>query len=168
MRSPVIRDFRRGDNAEVRRIVASVLREYGLSPDCGGTDADLTDIQASYVNRGGVFLTVLDSDGALIGCGGLYPLDNGEAEIRKMYLLPGARRQGLGRRLLRELIEAARSRGFSRIVLETASVLKEAIALYESFGFEKTQREHLADRCDQAFALDLVKNEAGVNVSGRF
>ena len=155
MSSFTFREALPGDGAQVRELVFSVLREYGLEPDPGGTDTDLEDIPANYAGRGGVFRIVLDGEGAIVGCGGLYPLNNAEAEVRKMYLRPAARGHGLGRKMLEELLEAARARGFSRVVLETASVLKEAIALYQRFGFVKTCRSHMAGRCDQAYALEL-------------
>ena len=127
------------------------------SSSTADTDADLQDIASSYLKRGGVFRVLVDDSGAVVGCGGLYPLTNGEAEIRKMYFLPSARGKGYGRRLLDELLAEARKRGYRRVVLETASQLREAIALYRSAGFKPYQREHLACRCDQAFALDLVQ-----------
>ena len=148
------RIFRNQDTDDVRRIVTTVLREYGLSLDCSGIDADLNDIQGGYIARGGMFL-VIESDGALVGCGGLYPMGAGEAEIRKMYLLPGTRGRGLGRKLLLQLLDGGRNGGFRRVTLETASVLKEAIGLYQSFGFRRVQREHHSSRCDQMFALNL-------------
>lgn len=150
-----LRDYRRGDEAEVRRIVATVLAEFGLAPECGGVDADLEDIHASYVARSGRFRIVEDDRGRIAGCGGLFPLEDGEAEVRKMYFLPAARGHGLGRQLLRELIDAARDGGYRRVVLETASVLKVAGALYRSFGFRPVSRPHLASRCDQAYELVL-------------
>ncbi len=149
------RDARRGDEPAVRRIVFAVLGEYGLSPDPAGTDADLVDLLASYADRGGAFRIVEDEQGEIVGCGGLYRLTEAEAEIRKMYLLPSVRGQGIGRALLEDLIAAARRRGYTRVLLETASVLKEAIALYRRFGFVETHRDRLARRCDKAFALDL-------------
>lgn len=39
--------------------------------------------------------------------------------------------------------------------LETASVLKEAIALYRKFGFREYHPTELCSRCDQAYILDL-------------
>jgi len=88
-----LRDYRPGDEPEVRRIVTTVLTEYGLAPECGGVDADLEDIHASYIARGGAFRILEDGHGAIVGCGGLFPLDAEEAEIRKMYFLPAARGQ---------------------------------------------------------------------------
>jgi len=123
--------------------------------DHAGTDADLADITASYLSRGGVFRVLVEPDGRIVGCGGLYPLTQTEAEVRKMYLLAHARGHGFGLALLTALIDAARARGYSAVVLETASVLKDASALYRRFGFVEATRDHLASRCDKAFRLDL-------------
>ena len=155
MKPFLLREAQPADQESIRAIVSAVLAEYGLPADTEETDADLGDVQASYAGRGGVFLVLTSKDGDLVGCGGLYPISAGEAEIRKMYFLPDARGKGYGRRLLTELIGAARDRGYRRVVLETASVLREAIALYRSAGFRPYAREHIACRCDQAMMLEL-------------
>jgi putative acetyltransferase len=77
-------------------------------------------------------------------------------EIRKMYLAPGARGKGLGRRLLEHALGKAKILGFSRVELETASVLKETIALYESYGFKKFCAAHLSSRCDSAYYVNIT------------
>jgi putative acetyltransferase len=158
MRGLRYRDAQRGEEAAVQALVANVLAEYGLAADPAKTDADLADLRASYFERGGVFRVLVAPDGVIMGCGGLYPLDAREAEIRKMYLAPLARGQGFGRTLLEDLVHCARERGYERVVLETASVLKEAIALYRSFGFVPFARSHIACRCDQAMALELKRS----------
>ena len=151
-----IREALAGDEAAVERVVVDVLGEYGLKPDPDSTDADLKDLHAAYAARGGVFLVVVDENGAVVGAAGLARVDAHSAEIRKMYLRPEARGHGLGGALLRKLIARARDLGFQRIVLETNAVLKEAISLYQRFGFLRVPRPaHLASRCDQAYALDL-------------
>ena len=152
-----LRDAQPADGSKIRSIVGAVLEEYRLRADPGDTDADLADIEASYVKRGGVFRVLVDDTGMVVGCGGLYPLGGSEVEIRKMYFLPSARGKGYGRRLLAELLNEAKARGYRRVVLETASQLKEAIALDRSAGVQPYEREHLACRCDQAFALELTK-----------
>jgi putative acetyltransferase len=166
---PLDKDLERGfslreavaaDAPAIRAVVFAVLDEYGLAPSPSSTDADLDDIIASYAGRGGLFRVITSANGAVVGCGGLYPIDRTEAEIRKMYLLKDARGHGLGRTLLNDLIAAARERGFERVVAETASVLREAIGLYKSSGFVPYKRTHMASRCDQAYALSL-RREAG-------
>ena len=158
MRGFSLREAAPADAPAIRAVVFTVLEEYGLSPSPSSTDADLDDIIASYAARGGLFRVITSADGAVVGCGGLYPIDRTEAELRKMYLLKDARGQGLGRMLLNDLIAAARERGFERVVAETASVLREAIGLYRSSGFLPYKRAHMASRCDQAFVLALTRD----------
>jgi putative acetyltransferase len=149
------RDACNQDAERIRQLVFSTLAEYGLEPDPSTTDADLADIERHYQRSGGAFLVLVDDDDRVVGSAGLYPLSATECELRKMYLDPGYRSQGWGGRLLEQMIREARARGFCRIQLETASVLKAAIALYQRYGFAPIQAQHLARRCDQAWALDL-------------
>jgi putative acetyltransferase len=152
----VFRDARRGDELAVKAVVANVLREFGWEPDMRGLDSDLDDLVANYIARGGVFRVLVGDDGAIVGCGGLYPLPNGEVELRKMHFYPIARGRGLGKQLVRDLIAFARKAGYRRIVLETSSKLTTAGRIYRSFGFVETTSDHLATRADQALALDLT------------
>jgi putative acetyltransferase len=152
---PKLRPATNADCEAVRNLVFTVLGEYGLKPDPGCTDADLNDIERSYFARGGVFHVLEERDGTVVGSYGLYPMESGVCELRKMYLRRSHRGKGLGRRLLENALARARQSGFRRITLETASVLKEAIRLYERYGFKPCQAEHLSCRCDQAYVLDL-------------
>lgn len=150
----VVRPARNADAPRVRNLVFSVLRDYGLKPDPGCTDADLDDIEAAYLSRGGVFY-VLEVDGEILGSAGLYPVGDTVCELRKMYLHPSVRGRGAGKYLLDLLLSDAKRLGFSRATLETASVLREAIALYTRYGFREYTPEHLSPRCDQAYFIDL-------------
>ncbi len=73
----------------------------------------------------------------LLGCGALKELDQKHAEIKSMRTPNALRRRGAGRAILAHIIEAARSRSYERLSLETGSVdaFKPAQKLYESFGF---------------------------------
>lgn len=149
--------IRRATNADcerVRKLVFGVLREYNLEPDCQNTDKDLNDIEANYTNRGGVFEILEDERGNLLGTIGLYPVDAETVELRKMYFDKILRGRGYGKLVLEKMTAEARRRGFRRIYLETNSVLIEAIHLYEKFGFKPTDEKH-AERCDQAYTLDI-------------
>ena len=117
--------------------------------------ADLVDIEASYVRAGGAFEVVERRDGRIVGSVGLMPLDRRRVELRKMYLAPSARGRGLGKRLLRRMLDRARALGFDEVRLETHSVLQEAIRLYEAHGFVPVEAEHRSPRCDQTYRLRL-------------
>lgn len=59
------------------------------------------------------------------------------AEIKRMYVAPAARGRGLARRVLAHLEESAAAAGYEALVLETGLKQPEAIALYESAGYER-------------------------------
>ena len=152
-----LRPATNADAEAVRKLVFGVLREYGLKPSPDDTDADLFDIEASYFARGGRFDVLMAARVNIVGTVGLYPSGDGTVELRKMYLHKQLRGQGDGRRLLEHALAEAKRMGFRRVTLETASVLKEAIALYTRYGFREYQADHKAARCDQTF--ELILNE---------
>lgn len=140
------------DGPAVRKLIFSILEEHGLPVDPHGTDADLDDISVRY--RHGRFW-VLDDAGSVVGSCALYPVRDGVAELRKMYVERRLRGQGWGRRLLETALAAARDDGYARVELETASVLKEAIAMYGRYGFKRVARDPHSSRCDQLWVLEL-------------
>lgn len=143
------------DTTAVRDLVFGVLREYGFTPDPKGTDADLDDLELSYGRRGGAFELLVDQEGRLLGCVGLYPQGGTTAELRKLYLRPEARGQGLGRRLLAHALDVARGQGFEVVELQTASTLDRAVAMYRRAGFEAFEPAVRVPRSDIALRLRL-------------
>lgn len=153
--SPQLRPATNADRSAVEMLIFGVLREYGLAPDPEGTDADLRDIEGNYGAGGGVFDVLVDAEGEVLGSVALYRVSAEECELRKMYLAREARGRGFGRRLLEHALVHARELGFRRVKLETASVLREAVAMYERYGFRPCDSEHLPARCDAAYVLEL-------------
>ena len=149
-----VRSASNEDCGRVQALVFGVLREYGLEPDLESTDRDIADIEAHYTNRGGIFELIEDAEGNLLGTCGLYPISAETVELRKMYFARGLRGRGVGKQTLRRMIETARALGFKRLYLETATVLKEAVALYEKFGFVPTEEKH-TPRCDAAYTFNI-------------
>jgi putative acetyltransferase len=149
-----IRSATNHDVESIRSLVLGVLAEYRLEPDLDGTDLDIADIQANYIERGGVFEVVEDQNGKIVGTIGLFPLDDITIELRKMYFDPEIRGLGLGKELLQKMLQKAKDLGYLRVYLETASVLKQAVHLYEQAGFRPVAEKH-TPRCDQAYVLDL-------------
>jgi len=143
------------DGEAIRFVVSSVLREFGLTPDPRGTDADLEDIETSYLQSGGSFDVLIDPSKQVVGTVGLFRLDGQRCELRKMYLAAKCRGLGLGKRLLLRARERAVQLGFQRIELKTHSSLLVASRMYESFGFKPLTLDPISDRCDKAYYLDL-------------
>jgi putative acetyltransferase len=143
------------DISAIRAVLLAVRTEYGVVGEMGANDADLNDLNLNYFRGGGCFEVIEDERQRIVGCAGLYPLDPCRAELCKMYIKKAARGQGLGKRLLEDLLAVARRSGFQEVCLETNSVLREAIALYEKYGFRRAEVDHLPPRCDVAYLLRL-------------
>ena len=95
-------------------------------------------LDADEVRAGrGAFLVVY-AGGRPIGCGAVRRIEGDACEIKRMYVQPEMRGQGIARRVLERLEEAAKKLGASRLLLETGPRQPEAIALYKTAGFFPT------------------------------
>jgi putative acetyltransferase len=144
----LIRDWQPPDRQEAADLITFVLTEYGLGCEPAGADVDVYEVEKYYQQTGGDFW-VIEQDKRLIGTAGFYPIKRGNlaVEIRKMYLLPEARGKGLGKFLLLQLEQTIKQKGFQEIWIETATVLKAAVQLYEHYGYEPTTGVE-TKRCD--------------------
>lgn len=151
----LIRSWEHRDRASAFHLIKDILAEYGLPSDPYGPDRDVYEVELFYHNVGGEFW-VVEKEGHLVGTAGFYPTKRGNnaVEIRKMYLLPEVRGKGLGKFLLHKLEETIADRGFTEIWIETASVLKEAVKLYESNGYQPSTGVE-TPRCDRVYLKTL-------------
>jgi putative acetyltransferase len=149
-----IRRATNADISDIKELVFGVLRDYGLKPDPDSTDRDLDDLETHYFKNQGWFC-VLECENRVVGSYGLFRVTDTMCELRKMYLDPKYRGKGYGKALLEDALRRASELGYKLAFLETASVLKEAIALYVKYGFEPYQPKHLSPRCDQAYITKL-------------
>ena len=130
------------DHPDARRLIAELQQEYVHR--YGGEDATPTDV-TEFAAPGGTFL-VGYLDGVAVACGGWRgrapgpEFAVGDAEIKRMYVVPAARGRGLSRVLLAELERRAIEAGRRRLVLETGIRQPEAIALYTSSGYREISR----------------------------
>ena len=77
------------------------------------------------------------ADEKAVGCGAVRLIDAGTAEVKRMYIVPDYRRQGLAGAILRFLEDRARALGATRVVLETVINPPAAVALYRAAGYEE-------------------------------
>ncbi|MER5400025.1 GNAT family N-acetyltransferase [Streptomyces sp. NPDC002599] len=75
-----------------------------------------------------------------MGCGALRRLGPGAGEIRHVWVDPGARRPGFGRRILDGLEQRAVERGFTVVRLDTHTTLTEARETYRACGYTEIPR----------------------------
>ncbi|MEM8810342.1 MAG: GNAT family N-acetyltransferase [Cyanobacteria bacterium P01_G01_bin.38] len=154
----LIRDWQPADRNMAANMVKTVLEEYGLGWEttCGaGTDKDAVEIEQYYWQTGGEFWVVEQAE-RIVGTGGYYPIERTDraVEIRKMYLLPEVRGQGLGKFLLSQLEGAIAAKGYQSIWVETATVLKTAVVMYEKNGYLPEDRVE-TPRCDRVYRKQI-------------
>lgn len=127
-----IREFQEGDEAHFRRLNEEwIVRYFVLEPK------DMQSLSAprrTILERGGrIFFAA--RDGETIGCCALVVLGPAEFEIAKMAVTASAQGEGVGKRLLLHVIEAARTAGARRLFLETNDRMVPAVRLYKAVGF---------------------------------
>ena len=117
--------------ADVRRIIAeSGAYLQALYPSESNHVVDVDALAAPDA----VFLAAR-GNGELLGSIAFRIIAPGHAEIKRMFVRAEARGNGVGRRLLEALENAARRRNVERISLETGIRQPEAIGLYRAFGY---------------------------------
>ncbi len=140
------------DSEVIRQHIFKILDEYGLPQDEDGIDGDLRDIETNYLDAGGVFWVIENENQAIIATSAMYPnLPANEVELRKMYINSAYRGKGLGKFLLQKSIDWANRNSYQSIVLDTAAVLHEAIALYKKYDFIEQVNTSDLPRCDSVF-----------------
>lgn len=103
-------------------------------------ERELADLPGEYgPPRGALLLAWVE--GELAGCCALRPLDSSDytnaAEMKRLYVRPSFRGQGLGRLLTEGILDAARFANYSCVLLDTLDDMESARALYEDLGFYK-------------------------------
>ncbi|MDY2812422.1 MAG: GNAT family N-acetyltransferase [Dorea sp.] len=80
---------------------------------------------------------VVYENNVLVGAGSIRYYDEINVELKRIYISPAFRGQGLGTKLVSLLIEWAKELGYQRVLLETGEKLTESVALYKKLGFER-------------------------------
>jgi GNAT superfamily N-acetyltransferase len=123
-------------------------------------EGDVTPLDPSmFQPPRGLYVLAYDDQGRPVATGGWRSQDanhesysDGDAELKRMYVVPEARGLGLARRILAALEDDARAAGRTRMVLETGIMQPEAIGLYTSAGYLPCSkfghyREYESSRC---------------------
>jgi GNAT superfamily N-acetyltransferase len=133
------------DHPDAVKLNDEVQAEYAVRY---GDEGDVTPLApAMFEPPLGLYLIAYDEWGRPVATGGWRCQDendegysDGDAEIKRMYVIPEARGNGLARRVLTALEDDARAAGRTRMVLETGVKQPEAIALYTSSGYEPCRK----------------------------
>ncbi len=115
---------------DATRLVAAMCEELSLR--YGSPASPFEPDEASPPHGAFVIARML---GIAVACGAFRRIDEGVAEVKRMFVLPELRGRGLARCVLAELERLAIAAGYKALRLETGERLPEAIRLYESAGY---------------------------------
>lgn len=119
------------DQADFRNLVALLDKdlavrdgdEHAFYAQFNKVDA-IKEVVVAYLNNNPV------------GCGAIKPFSTTQAEVKRMFVDPASRKQGIASQILNELENWAAEIGFTSCVLETGKKQPEAIALYQKAGYQ--------------------------------
>jgi putative acetyltransferase len=133
---------------------ATSLREH---PGSDQVRADAENLPGPYLPpRGRLYLAYLDAMPA--GCVALRPMEGTTGEIKRMFVLVTARRHGIARALMQQLVSDARRMGYAWLRLGTLDEMTAAQNLYRELGFTQIPRYRADEMVDTVFfELDLTR-----------
>lgn len=129
------------ETPEMIDVARSIFREYeawlGLDLCFQGFEAELADLPGKYAEPDGRLILAYVGD-QLAGCVALRKLEDGAAEMKRLYVKDGFRGMKIGVKLIEDVIASARGRGNSTLRLDTyPPKMGRAVELYHSFGFRE-------------------------------
>ena len=132
-------EIRRAQSVPELTATAALFRAYAASLDIDlghqGFREELAALPGPYAPPDGAILLAKQGDHVL-GCIALKQLEPGVAEIKRLYVRPQARGQGVARALAAAMLKEAAELGYTRVNLDTLPHMTTAIALYRALGFD--------------------------------
>lgn len=101
-------------------------------------DTELSNLPGEYLHPSGCLLLALKDD-KIIGCVALRKLSNDVCEMKRLYIRPEFRGQGIGKMLAKAVIEQGKHLGYSSMRLDTLETMEEAVALYKRLSFKEIE-----------------------------
>jgi putative acetyltransferase len=127
-------------SADHLEIAHALFREYqqalGVDLSFQDFETELRTLPGDYVRPRGLLVLALDG-GDAAGCIALRPFADDLCEMKRLYVRPAYRKDGLGQQLAQHVISHARAGGYRRMVLDTLPTMGGAQRLYERMGFRE-------------------------------
>ena len=138
-----IRQILPGDNEALASLIRRVFEEFGIAREGTVYSDPTTDVLFELFETPGSIYWVAEEQGEILGGCGIYPtpgLPAQYAELVKFYLSSPHRGRGIGYKLMERSVHSAVELGYTHLYLESFPELKNAVTMYERFGFKPLAR----------------------------
>jgi ribosomal protein S18 acetylase RimI-like enzyme len=133
----------------------------GVDLSFQGFSAELEQLPMMYGPPSGCLLLARRS-GEAVGCIGVRAYRARDCEMKRLYVRDGARGSGLGRALALHAIQAARTLGYRRMLLDTLESMDRARDLYRSLNFLEIEPYYETPLAGTRFMALLLTVEFGI------
>lgn len=124
------------DLLEITNLFTAYAESLDIDLSFQDFTTELSNLPGKYSTPTGVLLLARNAEDGAIGCVGLRPLDDkGVCEMKRLYVTPEGRGTGLGKALVKEVIQKAKGMGYQVMRLDTLASMEAAKALYMGLGF---------------------------------
>lgn len=134
-----VRPIQPQDDLAIASVIREVMSHYDVDPSTTILgDPTLNRMYQTYQQERAIYF-VSTLNGKIVGGCGIRQLDGSTdniCELQRMFLLPEARRQGIGKSLMEACLAKAEEFAYDQIYLETLCQMREAQQLYVRYGFE--------------------------------
>ncbi|GEC96554.1 MAG: hypothetical protein RLZZ220_702 [Pseudomonadota bacterium] len=151
---------------QVRQFFRNYAAWLGVDLDYQNFGDEMASLPGAYAAPAGR-LFFAEFEGRPAGCVGIRPSSDGVCEMKRLYVEPEMRGNGIGRQLALAAIKAAKALGYRKVMMDTLPAMRIAVKLYRELGFKEAPAYYPTPVEGTLFlALDLenwseseVKNE---------
>ncbi len=144
------------DYAEAERLFRGYAEELGIDLGFQGFEEELRLLHVVYAPPAGGILLARSEDAA-VGCLAIRPHREGVGELKRMFVHPSCRRQGIGQELLTRILDYSRGAGYARLVLDTLEHMTPALSLYEANGFRRMPAYYANPHSDAVYLEKVLR-----------
>ncbi len=133
---PIIQAQTAAEMDAVRELFGEYQRGLGVDLCFQGFEQELATLPGRYGPPSGRLLLAVDGT-HVAGCVALRALEEGVCEMKRLFVRPAYRGQGLGFRLAMQIVNEASALGYSVMRLDTLDSLDSAMRMYAAMGFQR-------------------------------
>jgi len=126
----------------VRELFEQYAQLRGYEFEDVNFEAEMASLPGIYSPSQGGRLLLATYEGEAAGVVGLKKIDPGLAEVKRLYVPPQYRGNGIGKMLVAEAVRQARELGFKRLLADTDLNMRIAMVIFDEHGFKQTDKSH--------------------------